>query len=454
MSFLGWTTLVGALLLLMALSSAYLRRLPVTASVIYLALGWALSPAWLSLIQIDFIEKSIVFEHLTEIAVIISLFIGGLKLRLPLRNEAWSAAYRLAGPVMLLCIAGVAVVAHFLFGFGWGASCLLGAVLAPTDPVLASMVTVNHSGDHDRVRYGLAGEAGLNDGAAFPFVLFALMWMEHDGVDSWAGGWALHRLAWAVPAGLLMGYLLGKGVGRLAIGLRSRYQETGAPNDFLALALIALSYVGAEALGAWGFLAAFASGIGFRRAEISIVQSDPAPEHKNASGPADGELTAHPPAEQLVGKQTDEDELKQPSKAAGMVMAEIISFGDTAERLLEVMMVVLVGICLPAYWDWRAVPLALALFCVIRPLATLLSLIKTPTDNMQRLVMGWFGIRGIGSLYYISYAINHGLRDNSTDLVGLTLSVVALSVGIHGITSQPVLDFYARVIASKSRTKG
>lgn len=445
MSFLGWTTLVGALMLLMALSSAYLRRLPVTASVIYLALGWAMSPAWLNLVQIDFIEKSVVFEHLTEVAVIVSLFIGGLKLRLPLRHESWSAAFRLAGPVMLLSIAGVAVVAHFLFGFSWGASCLIGAVLAPTDPVLASMVAVNHSGDHDRMRYGLSGEARLNDGAAFPFVLFALMWMEHDGVGAWVGSWALHRLVWAVPAGLLTGFLLGKGVGRLAIGLRSRYQETGAPNDFLALALIALSYVAAEAVGAWGFLAAFAAGIGFRRAEVSVVESDPAPEHRNADEPSAEELTTHPPAEQLVGKQTDEEELKQPSKAAGMVVAEIISFGGTAERLLEVMMVVLVGICLPSYWDWRAVPLALALFCVIRPLATMLSLIKTPTDHMQRLVMGWFGIRGIGSLYYVSYALNHGLQGNPADIVGITLSMVALSIGIHGISSQPLLDFYARV---------
>jgi NhaP-type Na+/H+ or K+/H+ antiporter len=451
MSFLGWTALAGGLLLLMALSSAYLRRLPVTVSCIYLALGWAISPAWLGLVHISFVDESVFFEHLTEVAVIISLFIGGLKLRLPLRNESWSAAFRLAGPVMLLSIAGVAVVTHFLLGIGWGASCLLGAILAPTDPVLASMVAVNHSSDHDRMRYGLSGEAGLNDGAAFPFVLFALMWMENEGVGDWVGGWALHRVVWAVPLGLLTGYLLGKGGGRLAIGLRIRHQDTNAPNDFLALALIALSYVAAEAIGAWGFLAAFAAGIGFRRAEVSVVKSDPAPEHVNTDEPLAGELTSHPPAELLVGKQTNEEELKQPSKAAGMVMAEIISFGGTAERLLEMMMVVLVGVCLPAYWDWRAVPLSLALFFLIRPLATMLSLVKTPTSYMQRIVMGWFGIRGIGSLYYLSYALNHGLNRNFDDMVGLTLSVVALSVGIHGTTSQPLLDFYARVVSNKGR---
>jgi NhaP-type Na+/H+ or K+/H+ antiporter len=134
-----------------------------------------------------------------------------------------------------------------------------------------------------------------------------------------------------------------------------------------------------------------------------------------------------------------------------MVVSEIISFGDTAERLLEVMMVVLIGICLAIYWDWRAVPLALALFFVIRPITTLLFLIKTPTGKVQRLMMGWFGIRGIGSLYYLSYALNHGLNDNISETVGITLSVVALSILIHGISSQPILDFYERAISAEKR---
>lgn len=446
----------GALLLLMALSSAYLRRLPITTSAIYLALGLLFSPVGLGLIDINFVEWRVWFEHLTEIAVIVSLFIGGLKLRLPLRNPVWSAAYRLAAPVMLACIAGVAVFSHFVFGFDWATAFLLGALLAPTDPVLASTVSVNDAADDDRMRYGLSGEAGFNDGAAFPFVIFALMWAEYGELGGWVGSWALHRLVWAIPAGLLLGYFLGKGIGRLAIWLRSRHQETDAPNDFLALALVALAYVGAETVGAWGFLAAFAAGIGFRRAEIKVVQDNPAPEHDEQSRNADEatetkehDSIAHPPAEEFVGKKIEEEELKHPTKAAGLVVAEIISFGDTAERLLEVMLVVLVGICLAIYWDWRAVPLALALFFVIRPLAAMLFLLKTPTGRVQRLMMGWFGIRGIGSLYYLSYALNHGLNRNIADMVGITLSVVALSILIHGVTSQPILDFYERLISSE-----
>jgi NhaP-type Na+/H+ or K+/H+ antiporter len=161
MSFLVWMSLVGVLLLLMALLSAYLRRLPITTSAIYLAIGLLVSPLAFDLVDINFVEWKSIFEHLTEIAVIVSLFIGGLKLRLPLRNPAWTAAYRLAAPVMLASIAGVAVFSHFVFGFEWASAFLLGAILAPTDPVLASTVSVNNAGDHDRMRYGLSGEADL-----------------------------------------------------------------------------------------------------------------------------------------------------------------------------------------------------------------------------------------------------------------------------------------------------
>jgi NhaP-type Na+/H+ or K+/H+ antiporter len=368
-----------------------------------------------------------------------------LKLRLPWSDKAWTAAYLLAGPVMLASIAGVALVGHLLLGLGWGAALLLGAVLAPTDPVLASAVTVSSARDQDRMRYGLSGEAGFNDGAAFPFVVFALEWLGHGGPGSWIGGWALHRVVWAVPAGLVIGYFLGVWLGRLAIHLRGRSRGSGAPGDFLALALIALSYSAAESVGAWGFLATFAAGLGFRRSEVETVEAHPAPVHLSAQ--AAGSL-ADAPAEELVGMAGAAENLEDPTKAAGHMVAEIISFGDTAERLLEVMLVVVLGICVASYWDWRAVPLGLALFVVIRPLGTLAVLGATATRRSQRWLMGWFGIRGIGSLYYLSYALNHGLSAQSTEVVGMTLTVVALSVILHGVTS-PLLEHYERATARR-----
>jgi NhaP-type Na+/H+ or K+/H+ antiporter len=446
--------LAGALLLLMALSSAYLRNLPISTSAIYLALGLAIGPLGFDWLRIDLRNEVRWFERLTEVAVIVALFVGGLKLRLPLRDPAWIAARRLGGPIMLASIVGVAFCAMLLFDLEPGTALLLGAVLAPTDPVLAGTVKVSSAADHDRMRYGLSGEAGLNDGMAFPFVVFALLWVEHGGAGGWITGWALHRLLWAVPAGLLLGFLLGRGVGRLAIWLRSRQQDTGAPSDFLALALIALSYVGAEVIGAWGFLATFAAGVGLRHAELHVSREAPYRDQartirqRNESPAPD----SRPPAEELVGASVGAEALKEPTVAAGVLVAETISFGDTAERLLEIMLVVLVGVLLASHWDPRAVPLALVLFFLIRPLATRVMLAGTPTTNAQRWLMGWFGIRGIGSLYYLSYALTHGLTGGAAaDVVGLTISVVALSILVHGMSARPLL---ARFEKGLSRASG
>ncbi|MER3443503.1 MAG: sodium:proton antiporter, partial [Meiothermus sp.] len=205
MAFIDWVALTGLVLLAIGLASAYLKPLPISSGVIFLLIGVGIGPLGLGLLDLNTIATSNWLERLTEVVVIVSLFMGGLKLRLPMRHKAWVAAYRLAGPVMLLCIAGVALVGHYLLGLTPAAALLLGAVLAPTDPVLASEIAVEDASDRDRLRYGLSGEAGLNDGTAFPFVVFALLLIEHQGrLGGWVGEWALERLLWAVPAGLLL----------------------------------------------------------------------------------------------------------------------------------------------------------------------------------------------------------------------------------------------------------
>ena len=231
MGFLGWMALFGGLLLSMALASAWLQRLPVSTSVIYFAVGVAIGPIGLGLLEVDVVRLAPVVERVAEVAVLLSLFVGGLKLRLPVRDPAWRVAVMLAGPVMVLTIAGVAALGHLVLGLPPWAAILLGAVLAPTDPVLASAVAVNDAADRDRLRVGLTGEAGVNDGTAFPFVILALAWAEHGGAGPWLAEWAAHRLLWAVPAGLALGFGFGLAIGRLAIRLRSRYRDTDAPSD-------------------------------------------------------------------------------------------------------------------------------------------------------------------------------------------------------------------------------
>lgn len=438
LSFLQLVAIGGLLMLGMALSSAHLRRLPISTAAVYLFLGLLLGPLGANWLRLNLQNQLPWLERITELALIISLFVGGLKLRQPIRSPAWRASYRLAGPLMLCSIAAVALLAHYVLSLPPPLALLLGAILAPTDPVLASAVSVSKAADRDHLRYGLSGEAGLNDGLAYPFVMFGILWFRGELTWQTLGDWTLATL-WAIPAGLMIGFVLGHGVGQLAVWLRSHHRDTHAPSDFLALALIALSYTAAQFLGALGFLSAFAAGVGLRRAEMKIVHNSPHPSTREQS---DAKVT-HPPAEDLVQARVTEEAIREPAIAAGVLVAETISFGDTAERLLEVALVVLVGVSVATYWHSGAVVLALLLFIGVRPLCAHLVLLGTPTSRTQRWLLGWFGVRGIGSLYYMSYALNHGIRGDAAVLLAqMTLSVVAMSILIHGITAQPLLGYY------------
>jgi sodium/hydrogen antiporter len=437
----------------MALTSAYVRRLPISSSSLYLLLGVALGPLGLDWLRISFAKQTSWLEHLTEVAVIISLFVGGLKLRLPFSADGWRAVPRLAVLVMVCCIAGIALFARYALGLDTAGALLLGAVLAPTDPVLASAVSVSEASDEDPVRYGLSGEAGLNDGMAFPFVVLALSWSAHGGGGTWLGSWLLVRVLWAIPVALGVGYLLGRWLGGFAVRMRSRQQEATAPSDFLALALIAISYVLCELLEAWGFLGVFAAGVGLRAAELATVHVSPHPSTRPDAPVEQGaQGSTHPPAEQLVAARECSDSIREPAVAAGVMVAETLSFGDTAERILELLLVTVVGAALSEHWDARGLVVAFVLFVMLRPLSTVLALARTPTSRSQRWLMGWFGIRGIGSLYYLGYALNEQAHGPSFGAVtDITISVVALSIVVHGVSVTPLLGLYERSRVQKRR---
>ena len=441
MNFIVWVAVLGAVLLTLALTSSYLRWMPVTTSAVCLILGVVIGPAGLGLLKLDTTDASIWMEHLTEVAVLFSLFVCGLKLRSPLREKNWRIAFGLAGPVMLLTIAGVCLLLHYAFQLPWGASVLIGSILAPTDPVLGSLVQVNDARDDDRVRFGLSGEAGLNDGIAFPFVILGLLLVQHDGNPGWLGDWVLRSVLWAVPAGLLTGYWMGRGIGRVTLSLRIHNDDsTLSPNDYLALALIALSYVVAESIQGYGFLSVFAAGLGLRQEEVKSTGTD--------------ELPAEHLVQPVVGHQNVEPQhavhgdtalLEDTQVAAGIMMSDMLAFGGLVERAMEVFLVTLLGVVLVAHWDWRALAIAGGLFCLIRPLSVVAMPWGGLLDMRQRLLIGWFGIRGIGSLFYLFYALNHGLAPSIATLcIDLTLSVVALSIVVHGISTQPILARYER----------
>lgn len=439
MGFIVWVAVLGAVLLTLALTSSYLRWMPVTTSAVCLVLGVVIGPSGLGLLQLSTDNASTWMEHLTEVAVLFSLFVCGLKLRSPFKDRNWRIAVGLAGPVMVLTIAGVCLLLHYGFELSWGASVLIGSVLAPTDPVLAALVQVNDARDDDSVRFGLSGEAGLNDGIAFPFVILGLLLLQHDGNPDWLGDWALRSLAWAVPAGLLIGYWMGRGIGRLTLSLRIKNDDsTLSPNDYLALALIALAYVAAESVHAFGFLSVFAAGLGLRQEEVSSTGNSPLPAEHLVQP-----VVGHQNVEPQHAVRGNTESLEDTQVAAGIMMGDMLAFGSLVERAMEVFLVTLLGVVLIAHWDWRALVISAVLFFLIRPLSVMALPWRGLLDGRQRLLIGWFGIRGIGSLYYLFYALNHGLAPSIAALcTDLTLSVVALSILVHGISTQPMLAWY------------
>lgn len=432
-----WYLTAGALFILMALASSVVRRLPLTTALLYLGAGAVLGPAGGGLIVVDPLRHAALVERVTEVAVIVSLFTAGLKLRLPLDDPLWRLSLRLATTSMVLTVGGLTLVGMLGFGLPLGAAVLLGAILAPTDPVLASDVQVEHAWDRDRVRFGLTGEAGLNDGTAFPFVLLGLGLLGLYDLGAYGGRWLLLDVGWAVLAGLSLGSLCGTAVGSLVLYLRREHKEAVGLDDFLALGLIALAYGLALLVHAYGFLAVFAAGLALRRVERQSTGERPAADVTAA-------VQAGAAAEVAI----------DPEKASAYLAQAMLAFNEQLERLGEVVVVLLLGaMFFPHGLSVAALGVVPLLFLVIRPLAVWVGLLGSATARMPRVLLSWFGVRGIGSLYYLTYAVRQGLDPELARLLTtLTLSTVAASVIGHGLSVTPLMQRYEARMAQRMHT--
>ena len=425
---LRWFIAAGIVLVLMALAGSWVKRIPLSSSVIYLVVGAVVGPLGVGLLIVDPVAHAPAVEVVSEIAVIVSLFTAGLKLRLPLRDRAWRLPVRLASLSMMITVGLVAVVGVVALGLPLGAAVLLGAILAPTDPVLASDVQLSHALDRDRVRFTLTGEAGLNDGTAFPFVMLGLGLLGLHDLGESGLRWVLVDVAWAVPVGLAIGALLGMIVARLVIYLRSRHAAAVGLDELLLIGLIALSYGLALLVGGYGFLAVFAAGLAVRQVERASTGDEPPEEllESVATGTAETETA---------------DET-----AAATVAHSLLETNEMLERVAEVALVILTGALLtvvgvPASALWFGA----LLFLILRPAAVAAGLWGARLSRDQFLTVGWFGIRGIGSVYYLSYAITHGLEPAlATTLASLTLALVATSIVVHGVSVTPLMNWYER----------
>jgi sodium/hydrogen antiporter len=405
----------GASLLLAIVLPALLDRWAVSAPMVLVAVGIVIGLTPLpDGLPLDPQENRAAIEHVTELAVLVALMGVGLAIDRPLelRNRAswrrWSPTWRLLGITMPLCIAGVALL-------GWGAglapaaALLLGAVLAPTDPVLASDVQVAgpQTGDHevdeaDELRFTLTSEAGLNDGLAFPFVYAAILLATEGAVRHWALEWVFFYLIGKVALGVLAGLLVGRVLAYVAFRSASpslRVAERG--ESLLALAALITAYGVGEVVHGYGFLAVFVCAMTFRSAER---------DH-------DYHAAMHEVAERL-------------------------------ERLLTLFVLLVLGIALTrgllASLDWRGVAIGLALIFLVRPAAGLLGLAPlgsriSPLTGPQRWAAAFFGVRGVGSIYYLAYAAGEVEAFGADWLWSTVGFTIVASVLVHGALASPVM---------------
>lgn len=431
----AWFIVIGLVLITMALLGSVVERLPLSSALIYMTVGLVLGPAVLGWLPLD-LEKDVgVLQPLFLVTVLISLFTVGLKLRTPeaiFTRKLWRLPLRLAGPSMLITIALVAVLAAVGLGFAWPAAILLGGILAPTDPVLASDIQVRHEDDRDDARFALSAEGGLNDATASPFVILALGLLGLREAGHWELHWVAVDLVWGTIAGFGIGWLCGLAVGALVLVLRRRFAHAYGLEEFLGLGLIALSFGIADALGAIGFLAVLAAGLAMRRFETTDLRDKP---HDGLDKPlAESESKAALPAE-------------SPTHLVG----DVLDFNQRFESIGEVASVIVLGALLSSgYFATEGLVVAVVLFLIVRPLSVWLGTRGLDVSARHQRLMGWFGIRGVGTLFYLSFAIAHGLpHDLVVRLAPLVVTVVAASIVVHGISGTPMMARYERSKAKR-----
>ena len=423
MNFANWCLFIGLLLLIMSVSDNLVQKIPFSSAVIYMLLGSVAGPHGLELIylQVSRSADAHLLEVMTEVVVLISLFAVGLKLPVRSSRAPWRMPVLLATVAMVITIALTSVVGIAL-GWSLAMALLIGSVLAPTDPVLASEVQVSHGEDRDALRFGLTAEGGLNDGTAFPFAMLALGLLGHHELGTYGLNWFMRDVLWAVAGGISIGWFCGAGFTRAVIALRSRKGLTVGMESFLALGLIAVTYGLSIHAGVYGFLAVFVAGLGMRNVEQEAVTEATAAQ--NAHG---GERAKKVPAAEVT-------------KIA-------LKFAEDLEKFAEMAAMLVIGSLLSLdIFTWKNAVLSASVLLVIRPVAVFLTTWRSDWSRSQKRIGAWMGVRGVGSIYYMAYALTHGLGSSKTteSFAHAILLTVATSVVVHGISATPIMAFYMK----------
>lgn len=395
----------GLLIALVAWLPLALKRLPLSLPIVCIAIGAALFRlAPIPVVPLP-ANHPVFVERFTEFVVIIALMGAGLKLDRIFCWRHWAVTWRLLGPTMLLTIAAITVLGVYLLHLPLPLALLFGGSLAPTDPVLAADVQVGppKTGEEDEVRFGLTSEAGLNDGLAFPFVNLAIVLAAVATTgEPWFGEWVLHSVLWEIGAAVAIGYMIGRGFGWITfhIPAESKLAQTG--DGVIAIAATLICYALCELAQCYGFLGVFVSALAIRSAHRSH----------------DFQREMHDFTEQV--------------ERITMMIGLLLFGGALVSGLL-------------APLGWAEVAAAAVILLLIRPIVGMIGLVGFPADRSEKLTLAFFGIRGIGSFYYLAYGLNHMNVDGHERLWGIMGLVVLLSILMHGLTVTPAMRMLDRL---------
>jgi NhaP-type Na+/H+ or K+/H+ antiporter len=402
-----WLLAIGIVVLLVAWLPLLLKKLPLSLPIIFVGTGMAIfAYTPLAMFSPHPVESPVMIEKATEFIVIISLMGAGLKIGRPFTWANWAITVRLLAIVMPLTIIAIALSGLWIIGLPLASALLLGACLAPTDPVLAADVQIERpdSDDSDEARFALTSEAGLNDALAFPFVYLAIVAATSGlglaSIGLWVWQDVIWRLALGAIAGAAGGWVLGQIIYRLPND--TRLSRTG--DGFIALGATLAIYALTEFVHGYGFLAVFIAGLMLRRS-------------------ADGDN----------------------------FNTQLHDFADETERLVMMVLLVLFGGMLTggellANVGWESVIVAALVLLVFRPLIGWLALIDVKRHALERFVIAFFGIRGLGSVYYLAFALNHGDFAEQQALWQTVGLIVLGSILIHGLSVTPVMRLLNRTI--------
>lgn len=381
-----------------------LSKAPLSLPIVCVMIGAIIFAPQLDIAALPVANLAIV-ERFTELVILISLMGAALKIDRKIGLHSWIVTWRLLTIAMPLTILSLVCLGQWLLGFGVATALVLAAALAPTDPVLASDVQVGppKSGEEDEARFALTSEAGLNDGLALPFIICAITLAQTREIEA---SWLLHwitvdlilRLVIGIGVGILLGYVLGWLVFRLPN--RSKLSRTG--DGFVALGITVFVYSIAELVHGYGFVSVFVAGLALRSAERN---------HKYHQ-------TLHDFSEQL-------------------------------ERLLMAVVLVLFGGALTGggilnALTWSSISYALLLIFLVRPLIGWISLAGSTCPPTERAVISFFGIRGLGTIYYLAYAFQKP-NFEKLDVVWSTAALtILISIVLHGVTVTPTMRLIDR----------